>query len=125
MPATTDARTALGDIVLRARTLAIRLEVAEAVQWTPCPRPRPEDRPAGRPHGARPSDPTAEVALDEARLALRRVVRDGEQALAEAVTRLTSTARRLELALDAWYGVPAAAEVGGRTPADVERATRV
>ncbi|QZN86598.1 hypothetical protein [Cellulomonas sp. C5510] len=104
MPARTDARSTLGDLVLHARTLALHLEVAEAAQWTPCPRPEAPERQHGRSRSARPSDPTAEVALDEARLALRRVVRDGEATLAEAVARLAGSTRRLEVALNAWYG---------------------
>jgi hypothetical protein len=115
MTAATDARLALGDLVLHARSLALRLRDAEAVQWMPSPRPLPRAEPTGRAKGNRPSDPTADVALDEARLALRSAVREGEVALAEATARLTTARRRVERSIDAWYGAEPAPDQDGTT----------
>lgn len=109
MTTTPDARSALGDLLLRARTLALHLEVAESLQWSPAPRRVTGREPSERARGRRPSDPTADVALDETRLVLRAAVRESEAALAAATDRLSRTAGLLEQALEQWHGDATAA----------------
>ncbi|MBO3095856.1 DUF7169 domain-containing protein [Cellulomonas dongxiuzhuiae] len=112
MTAVTDARTALGDLVLTARSLALRLEDAEAVQWQAAPRQRPRDDTTERSKGAPPNDPTSATVLDDARLVLRAAVRRGERALGAAIDATAAAEREVDRALDAWQGIdpaPAAA----------------
>jgi hypothetical protein len=107
---TADARVALGDLVLAARTLALRLAAAEVVQWErPArPRPAPGEEGAARSATRGTADPTAEIALDASRLALRRAVQDGEQALRAAVRLIEEQDRRLALAEVRWTGTTTA-----------------
>lgn len=82
------------------------LPAAWELQWTPAPhRPAPrydtEERGAGGP----PSDPTADVVLDERRLRVRAAVQFAE-ALVRRIGAATTSARAgLESAIDAWEGV--------------------
>ncbi|WP_120340033.1 DUF7169 domain-containing protein [Cryobacterium soli] len=81
--------------------LAKTLSTASAQQWEPPARVNPrnldgESRPSGR-----ISDPTANIALDERRLALRASIYGAESALAVAADTLASATSALRAALDA------------------------
>jgi hypothetical protein len=103
MPAIADARTALGELLVGARDLALALETAEDVQWIPAPRPRPDTDASRRPSGP-PSDPTAAVALQDERLEVRAACTQARQALAAAQVAVTAARARVSRALAAWEG---------------------
>ncbi len=118
-----DTRATLGDLVLTARSLAVRLADAEDAQWTGAPHPRPHAETAQRVTAGRPGDPTAAVALDDLRLALRAAVIEGEAALRAATTQALTAERHLERALSTWHGEQVDADAapgdGDGTPTDV------
>lgn len=88
---------ALLDLVYETlRRLAEGLDKARSVQWTA---PVPEARVNGQ-----PSNPTAEVASDPTRLALRLAVLAGERTFRESVSTVLATARDLEERLRPWTG---------------------
>lgn len=62
--------------------LSESLAPAHARQWQASPVPTPREDTAERSSGGAPPNPTADVALDGRRLALRERVRDAERALA-------------------------------------------
>ncbi len=105
IPAITDARTALGDLLLGTRDLAIALDAAEQVQWSPAPRPRPDTDASRKPSGP-PSDPTAAVALQDERLEVRAACAQARQAMAAALSTVTAARARVSGALAFWEGGP-------------------
>lgn len=81
---------------------------AEAVQWDPAARrPQARDDTTERSKGGH-GDPTADVALDERRLALRDAVEEARLRLQIAATGVSAADRHLREALDAWAGRHAA-----------------
>lgn len=84
-----------------ATRLAKAIVAASAVQWS-----RSLSAPGhseGRAKGG-VSDPTADTATDERRLAVRAAVVDGELTLERFVTEANEKAAALESALAAWAG---------------------
>ena len=92
---TYDSLRALAAVVKEARALAVLLREADAVQWQPTPRKQAAR--VSRSVGGPPSDPTASVALDAGRLAVRAQVHASEAALVRAA----STLRQQRVALAA------------------------
>ena len=90
------------------RALARRLDAAVAVQWQAPPVPRPRDDTTERSKGAPPSNPTADTALDDRRLALRSAVRGGQQSIRLATASVPAATSRLDAALVAFEGDPEA-----------------
>lgn len=86
----------------KIRTLARLLDAAVAVQWQAPPVARPHDDTAERSKGAPPSNPTADVALDGRRLALRAAIVEGQRAIRKATTAASAAGAHLSGALDAW-----------------------
>lgn len=79
------------------------LKEAADVQWQPSPIPRPRDDTSERALGEH-SDPTADVATDPRRQAVRAVFLDGTLALIRARIAASAVRRHLEVALDEWAG---------------------
>lgn len=111
MPAFTDARTALGDLLLGTRDLALALETAEDVQWIPAPRPRPDADASRRPSGP-PSDPTSAVALQDERLEVREACAQARRAMAAALATVSAAHARVSGALAVWEGDTAPPPLG-------------
>jgi hypothetical protein len=105
MPATLDARVALGDMLLASRRLAGLLDEAHACEWSPAPRQvlTREDVAERRSTGPY-ADPTAAVALDDARLVLRQAARDGDRVLRAALASVEYAEARLAGSLEPWRG---------------------
>lgn len=80
------------------------LAEAQAVQWDAAPVPRPSGDTSERAKGGPPNDPTAAVALDERRLAVRDAVDQGAFALAASTAALRAARERLAGALNFWAG---------------------
>lgn len=92
---TTPAQTAA-----TLRRLAELLTEAETVQWRPALTPTVE-RVGGGSSGTY-ADPTATIALDERRLAVRAAVIGAETSIAAAERHLEARAVALAAALEAW-----------------------
>ncbi|GED09165.1 DUF7169 domain-containing protein [Cellulosimicrobium cellulans] len=105
MTSVDNTRATLGDLVLSSRSLALRLDEARAVQWSPSPRRivTREDVP-GRGVKGTTSDPTAAVALDTPRLGVRAAARRGGHALTRALEAVRAAEREVDAALAAWHG---------------------
>lgn len=85
------------------RQLSRILEVARAAQWMKAPSAGvPSERQRGE--GGRPADPTADVALDSRRLALREAVTRAESTAALYTAALTSHTEKICVALHEWQG---------------------
>lgn len=78
------------------------LPEASARQWLAAPVPKPRYDTDERSIGGAPGDPTADVALDPRRLAVRRLVRDSEKVLRDTAVRVRGVRRAMERTLD-WY----------------------
>lgn len=88
--------------------LSAVLDDAAALEYERPPGPlRARDDTTERSHGARPADPTGDVALDPRRLALREEADRARGTLAVSVSDLRAARLRLQGALDAWAGVEA------------------
>ena len=86
-----------------AQQLAATLTVARSVQWDKAAttRPRGEQR---RGDGGRPSDPTADTALDDRRLALSSAVKRADMACGVYAASLSAHVSKVADALSAWEG---------------------
>lgn len=84
--------------------LEVALDQAAQVQWRRSPRsPRPkQERVSGGP--VAPADPTADIALDDLRLAVRDAVTKSEYAVRLATGSLSAQAARVRSTLAAWEG---------------------
>lgn len=85
-------------LVDEAQLLAHLLTDAVEHQWLPAARPAGIDTEGRKASGGRP-DPTAEVVLDPARLALRDTVKRVERALRDAAITARGSRRAIELTL--------------------------
>lgn len=81
------------------------LPAAIDAQWLPGRVPLPREDTDERSTG-RPSDPTAETALDERRLSVREQVIRSEHLIRKTLVVLRGVRLALEKALDAWEGEP-------------------
>lgn len=97
----TDIRTISSDL----KALEALLPAAYAAQWERSPVPRSREDTGERSHGGPPSDPTADVALDERRLALREAVTRFEAFVRYAAVGAASARERLDRALADWEGL--------------------
>lgn len=94
----------LSDVVRRELDrLTSLLAVAAGAQWTPAPTARPREDTAERSKNAK-SDPTAAIALDEGRVALRERVILSERALRNVAITLRVASSGLDTALAPWHG---------------------
>lgn len=90
---------AAGEVV----KLAALLIDARELQWSAAPVPKPRDdtdRKATGGHG----DPTADTALDDRRLALRRACRDAEEELQRLAAAAEQARAALSDSLEHWKG---------------------
>lgn len=70
-------------------------------RWSPSPVPRPRDDTTERSTGAH-SDPTADIALDERRMALSVQIMKSERLLEQALVAIRGVRRGLERTLERW-----------------------
>lgn len=90
-------------LAAEADLLAQVLDLATEAQWEPGVIVRPEGaEPTGRRSGGVHSDPTADVALDPRRLAVRRQVKRSEDVMRHALVATIGVRRGLEIALARW-----------------------
>lgn len=85
-----------------AAALAVLLPDAVERQWTTSPVPRPRDEESRGVVGAEHSDPTADVALDPRRMAVRETVLRSRLALRDAAVALRGVRVAMERNLR-WY----------------------
>lgn len=100
----TDLREILADLAERSAGLIASLDQAAALQWSASPVPKPRDDTAERSKGSPPSDPTADVVLDDRRLAVRAAVEDGARSLRVATAMVEASRQRVESAIGGWEG---------------------
>lgn len=86
-----------------ALELASLLDRAQGVQWSPAPIPRPRVDTTERSRGGH-GDPTADIALDDRRLAVRAAVVSAEVALEKAVREMTAAQSAVRRSLARYYG---------------------
>lgn len=100
------ARTRALVEMIRIETEALSriLPEAQERQWDASPVPRPREDTPQRTTGDRPSDPTADVALDPRRLRLRETVDRADSALYDAAVRLVAVRQAMERAIDRFDG---------------------
>jgi len=86
--------------------LTVRLNQARAIQWEKAParHDKPRNDTSERSIGAPPSDPTADVVLDQDRLAVRQAVTAAETFLRRVEIGATTIAEQLQRSIDAWEG---------------------
>lgn len=101
-PETTDIAEYVRLIEEEAARLIESLPSALERQWTTSPVPRPREEEERRSIGDLPSDPTADVALDPRRLAVRDTVLRSRFALRDAAVALRGVRLAMERNL-AWY----------------------
>ena len=100
------------DLVLQARaqldSVGVLLPQAAAIQWnkSPARRGRPKEDTTERSLGGPPSDPTADVVLDDARLHVRDAVQRAETLLTQIEHASARLAADLEKAIAGWVGDP-------------------
>ena len=87
------------------RSLARLLDAALEIQWQAPPIVAARDDTAERSKGSAPNNPTADVTLDDRRLAVRSAIRSGQQSIRLAQASVRSAATALGGALDAWEGL--------------------
>lgn len=91
-------------VTAEAALLAELLPEALAVQWQATPRLASPSSEAKRTEGAAPADPTADIALDGQRLAMRAQILRSEALLGRSAVALRGVRRGLERSLDRWHG---------------------
>lgn len=93
----------LRSTVAASLRLGVLLNQSNDAQWEASPRPKPREDTAQRAKGGH-GDPTADIVLDDRRLALREAVKDAEQSLKMHLAALRIAEENLEAALAGWNG---------------------
>jgi hypothetical protein len=90
------------------RSMHDLIDEAAARQWEASPVPKPREDTTERSSGGRPSDPTADTALDARRLAVRATLLAAEPVLRDAAVALRGSRLALARAIDRFDGDPGA-----------------
>lgn len=85
--------------------LAASIDQAEEIQWEAAPASRPRALDDGpRTTSSEVPNPTADIALDGRRLAVRAEVKENLTRLSRMADAALAATERVDLAVDRWYG---------------------